>query len=149
MVLSIRGVTTGYGKVKILRGIENYKRRAGRFLLNFVDRMATELTAYLSDVEGVEKVTPAGSLRRGKETIGDLDLLVTGPNASVALDHFVKFDGVNAREGIVYGFQIGEHGPWSPLFCPKPDNNPTTITVHSPPVTGFFVGDAAGSVSRT
>ena len=47
---------------KILRGIENYKRRAGRFLLNFVDRMATELTTYLSDVEGVEKVTPAGAV---------------------------------------------------------------------------------------
>jgi hypothetical protein len=41
-----------------------------------------------------------------------------------------KFDGLNAREGIVYGFQIGEHGPWSPLFCPAPDNDPTTITVY-------------------
>ncbi|MCE7989387.1 MAG: hypothetical protein DYG89_50185 [Caldilinea sp. CFX5] len=41
-----------------------------------------------------------------------------------------KFDGLNAREGIVYGFQIGEHGPWGPLFCPKPDNDPTTITVY-------------------
>lgn len=42
---------------------------------------------------------------------------------------FAKFDGLPAREGIVYGFQIGEHGPWGPLFCPKPDSNPTTITV--------------------
>lgn len=42
----------------------------------------------------------------------------------------VKFDGLNAREGIVYGFQIGEHGPWSPLFCPPADSNPTTITVY-------------------
>ncbi|MFZ4663308.1 MAG: hypothetical protein ACOYNY_40255 [Caldilineaceae bacterium] len=41
-----------------------------------------------------------------------------------------KFDGLNAREGIVYGFQIGEHGPWSPLFCPAADNDPTTITVY-------------------
>lgn len=79
---------------KIVRGIENYKRGAGRSLLNFVDRIATELTAYLSEVEGVEKVTPAGSVRRGKETIGDLDLLVTGPNTSAALDHFVKLDSV-------------------------------------------------------
>ncbi len=79
---------------KILRGIENYKRRAGRFLLNFVDRTAQDLVAYLSEVEGVEKITPAGSLRRGKETIGDLDLLVTGPNAAAALDHFVKHPDV-------------------------------------------------------
>ena len=42
----------------------------------------------------------------------------------------VKFDGLPARDGIVYGFQIGEHGPWSPLFCPKADSNPTTITVY-------------------
>lgn len=42
----------------------------------------------------------------------------------------VKFDGLSARDGIVYGFQIGEHGPWSPLFCPKADSNPTTITVY-------------------
>lgn len=47
-----------------------------------------------------------------------------------SVSSFVKFDGLIAREGIVYGFQIGEHGPWSPLFCPKPDNNPTTITVY-------------------
>ena len=79
---------------KILRGIENYKRSVGRFLLNFVDRTAQELVAYLSEVEGVEKITPAGSLRRGKETIGDLDLLVTGPNASAALDYFVKHPDV-------------------------------------------------------
>ena len=79
---------------KILRGIENYKRGAGRFLLDFVDHTAEELVAYLSAVEGVEKITPAGSLRRGKETIGDLDLLVTGPNASAALDHFVKYSEV-------------------------------------------------------
>jgi len=37
----------------------------------------------------VEAVTPAGSLRRGKETAGDLDLLVTGPGAAEALERFV------------------------------------------------------------
>ena len=47
-----------------------------------------------------------------------------------SVSNLVKFDGLNAREGIVYGFQIGEHGPWSPLFCPKADGNPTTITVY-------------------
>jgi len=47
-----------------------------------------------------------------------------------SVSNVVKFDGLNAREGIVYGFQIGEHGPWSPLFCPKADGDPTTITVY-------------------
>ena len=79
---------------RILRGIEGYKRSAGRFLINFADRAAQELAGRLSDVEGIERVTPAGSLRRGKETIGDVDLLVTGSKPAAALDHFVKFPEV-------------------------------------------------------
>jgi DNA polymerase (family 10) len=43
----------------------------------------------LGKVPGVTKITPAGSLRRGKETIGDIDLLVTGPGAEQALEAFV------------------------------------------------------------
>jgi DNA polymerase (family 10) len=42
----------------------------------------------------VESVTPAGSLRRGRETVGDLDLLVTGPDATAALDRFVAYPRV-------------------------------------------------------
>ena len=71
---------------KILRSIAQYRLRTGRFLLSMADRTARELTASLKEVEGVDAVTPAGSLRRGKETIGDLDLLVTGPNAEAALE---------------------------------------------------------------
>jgi DNA polymerase (family 10) len=71
---------------KVLRSIEQFKQRSGRFLLSFADNTARELTAALQDLEGIEAITPAGSLRRGKETIGDLDLLVTGPNAAAALD---------------------------------------------------------------
>jgi DNA polymerase (family 10) len=71
---------------KVLRSIQQYKERSGRFLLSFADNTAKELTAWLSGVEGIEAITPAGSLRRGRETIGDLDLLVTGPNAAAALE---------------------------------------------------------------
>ena len=61
---------------KVLRSIAAYRQRAGRFLLSFAQGVADELTDYLAQVPGVEKITPAGSLRRGKETVGDLDLLV-------------------------------------------------------------------------
>jgi DNA polymerase (family 10) len=74
---------------KVLRSIASYRQRAGRFLLSFAERAAEELIEYLSAVPGVEKVTPAGSLRRAKETVGDLDLLVTGPGAAEALEKFV------------------------------------------------------------
>jgi len=97
---------------KVLRSIEAYRKSAGRFLLSFGQRIATELMDELKQVPGVEKVDAAGSLRRGKETIGDLDLLVTGPGASVVLDrvvthpkvHEVLGHGVN-KASVKYGLE--------------------------------------------
>ncbi len=80
---------------KVLRSIAGYRKRAGRFLLSFAQGVADEMTEYLAKVDGIEKITPAGSLRRGKETVGDLDLLVTGPGAEEALEHFVKHPKVH------------------------------------------------------
>src|SRR5579871_4480245 len=80
---------------KVLRSIIQYKQSAGRFLLSFGHKTAGELMPYLSETEGIEKITAAGSLRRGKETIGDLDLLVTGPGASQALERFVAHPRVH------------------------------------------------------
>src|SRR5436305_8526991 len=70
---------------KVLRSIDAYRRSSGRFLLSFATRTATELMEFLAQVPGVEGVTTAGSLRRGRETVGDIDLLVTGPSAAEAL----------------------------------------------------------------
>ncbi len=76
---------------KILRSIAHYRRSSGRFLLSVADQLSQELVRYLSEAEGIERITAAGSLRRGKETVGDLDLLVTGPNAGAALDRFTRY----------------------------------------------------------
>ena len=59
-------------------------------MLSFGRRVADELSAEFTALPGIERVEAAGSLRRGKETIGDLDLLVTGTNAGAALQHIVK-----------------------------------------------------------
>lgn len=64
---------------KILKAIDDYRRISGRFLLDEADRTAQKLTEHLKHIEGIEKITPAGSLRRGRETVGDLDVLITGP----------------------------------------------------------------------
>ena len=64
---------------KILKAIEGYRRISGRFLLDEADRTAQKLTEHLKHIKGIEKITPAGSLRRGRETVGDLDVLITGP----------------------------------------------------------------------
>src|SRR5205085_11727329 len=65
---------------KVLRSIADYRRRSGRYLLSYAEGVAAELMASLRQVPGVEAITPAGSLRRGRETVGDRDLLVTGPD---------------------------------------------------------------------
>ena len=80
---------------KVLRSIAGYRKRAGRFLLSFATNAAEELSVYLMAVDGVERVTAAGSMRRGKETVGDLDLLATGPGAEAAIENFVTHPKVH------------------------------------------------------
>ncbi len=64
---------------KLLQGISDYRKHAGRFHLDDAELAAERLTEYLGSFPGIERVTPAGSLRRGRDTVGDLDFLVTGP----------------------------------------------------------------------
>ena len=79
---------------KVLRSIAQYRQRTGRFLLSYAEGVAAEAGALLRSISGVAAVTPAGSLRRGRETVGDLDLLVTGPDATCALEPFATWDKV-------------------------------------------------------
>ena len=78
----------------ILKALEVYRRAAGRFRLDTAYETAQQLTHYLKEFRGVEEVTPAGSLRRGRETVGDVDLLVTGYDHAGIADHFARFPGV-------------------------------------------------------
>jgi DNA polymerase (family 10) len=78
----------------ILKALEAYHRAAGRFRMDTVYEAAQQLTSYLKEFSGVEEVTPAGSLRRGRETVGDLDLLVTGQDGAGIADHFAKYPGI-------------------------------------------------------
>jgi DNA polymerase (family 10) len=62
----------------ILKAIEVFKKSTGRFHIHDVEAAAEKLITHITAFgKTVESVTPAGSLRRGKETIGDLDLLLT------------------------------------------------------------------------
>jgi DNA polymerase (family 10) len=66
-------------EAKLLKAIEDYRRIGGRFLIDAAEGEAEKLDQYLSQYPGFDKITPAGSLRRGRDTVGDLDILVTGP----------------------------------------------------------------------
>ncbi len=85
---------------KILKSIETYRNISGRFLLDTADQTAERMIEHLSKIAGIEKITPAGSLRRGRETVGDLDILVTGPCAkdeamrNAVIEHILKFPGI-------------------------------------------------------
>ena len=67
---------------KLKKGIEDYKKNRSRFLIDDAEMAAEKLIAYLRKFDGLETITPAGSLRRGRETVGDLDILVTGSACS-------------------------------------------------------------------
>jgi len=85
---------------KLLKAIEDYRRIAGRFLLDTAEQLAEKLVQHLLATHGIEKVTPAGSLRRGRETVGDLDILVTGKGCIEAesrqtlIEHLLRFPGL-------------------------------------------------------
>src|SRR5690348_1776155 len=80
---------------KVLRSISQYRQRTGRYLLSYAENIAAELTEVFRQLPGVEAVTAAGSLRRGRETVGDLDLLVTGPDPTPVLERFVTYPRVD------------------------------------------------------
>ena len=85
---------------KLLKAIEDYRRIAGRFLLDAAETQAGKIIEHLAEFPGVERVTPAGSLRRGRETVGDLDILVTGKaccddvERQKLIEHIIKLPGL-------------------------------------------------------
>ncbi|HUE56591.1 MAG TPA: DNA polymerase/3'-5' exonuclease PolX [Candidatus Udaeobacter sp.] len=87
----------------ILRAVEVFKKSSGRFHIDVAEAAAMAIAAHIEKAgKGVDSVTPAGSLRRGKETVGDLDLLVTladGHTSQKHVDalakHVLEFPGID------------------------------------------------------
>ena len=81
---------------KLKRGIADYQKNSGRFRLDQAESAAERLELYLKQFPGIDRVTPAGSLRRGRETVGDLDILATGPacaeeSVAAAVEHVAAY----------------------------------------------------------
>jgi DNA polymerase (family 10) len=74
--------------------LERFAAREQRWKLIDAEDVAEPLVRYLRDISGVKQVEVAGSYRRRKETVGDLDLLVTAAGSSPVIERFVKYDEV-------------------------------------------------------
>src|SRR5271163_1049170 len=77
---------------KLLKGIEDHRKNSSRFRIDKAQQHADTISGLISAFPGIDEITPAGSLRRGRETVGDLDLLATGPACepdvvSAAVEH--------------------------------------------------------------
>ncbi len=95
---------------KIVEAIQNRKKFSGRHLLGEAEEAASRIIAHLKgENEGAPPrkkssakkeasfmALPAGSLRRGRETIGDVDILVTGKNCEKVIDRFTEFGEVES-----------------------------------------------------
>ncbi len=85
---------------KLKKGIEDFKQNSSRFLLDDAETAAEKLLAYLKQFPGIETILPAGSLRRGRDTVGDLDILATGPACAedcvgAAVEYVANYPALN------------------------------------------------------
>jgi DNA polymerase (family 10) len=78
----------------ILQGLEFVKRDKGRFLIQEILPTARNVLEKLKSLKEVDQISLAGSVRRRKETIGDVDILVVSKKPAKVMDFFVKLEGV-------------------------------------------------------
>jgi len=81
------GVTS---EKNILKAIERYKKRSTRILLSVAEPIVEEVLGYLETISGLENATVGGSFRRGKETVGDIDILATAARPEEVISAFVR-----------------------------------------------------------
>lgn len=80
---------------KILAGIEEYRLHGSRFLLTDAERFVEPLLAYLRETPEVERLEVAGSYRRRRETVGDIDLLAIASQPVPVMERFRAFPQVD------------------------------------------------------
>jgi DNA polymerase (family 10) len=87
----------GFGaktEAAILQGLEIASQAGQRMLWYEADQHAQAILAHLRQCPAIEQLQAAGSYRRGKETVGDLDFLAVAGDAGEVMDHFARYDGL-------------------------------------------------------
>lgn len=93
----IRGLSART-EANILDAIARSEQRSGRMLLHDADTLVAGLVAQLRDVRGVRRIEPAGSLRRRRQTIGDLDLLAAVDDPAAVIE---RLDGLPEVDRVI------------------------------------------------
>ena len=91
---TVRGLTEKTEQ-SVLEGLAGLAARQDRMLLGKAQRVIDQLSAELRDVPGVRSIEPAGSFRRRRETIGDLDLLAETSDAPGLVRRFTELGSVD------------------------------------------------------
>jgi len=87
---------TPKGIVGIAAGLDALDRRGSRLTLGRAESLVEQVAAWLLEAPGVGEVVPAGSFRRRRETVGDLDLLATATDPAALVGRFIRFPGAAA-----------------------------------------------------
>ena len=83
----------------ILDGIQSVAETEQRKYWSQADEIVQQLKDHFSACQAVKQIEFAGSYRRGKETVGDLDILITSAEADAVMDHFHEFPQVSSQIG--------------------------------------------------
>jgi len=78
----------------ILAGLDFAAQAEERVLWAEADQSVQEILAHMRDCPALEQIAPAGSYRRGRETVGDLDLLAVAADSAAVMDHLARYAGL-------------------------------------------------------
>jgi len=115
---------------RILQGIRILESKGGRTLLGVALPVAEAYVEYLKTKQALDKISVAGSLRRGKETVGDIDILVGDDEPEAIMDDFVKYaevqdvlmkgptkSSVRLQNGLQVDIRAVETKSWGAALC--------------------------------
>lgn len=79
---------------KLRRSIDAFRRHTGRVMISEADQLVEPLLEHLGHAPGIERLQVAGSYRRRKETVGDIDILAVCGEPTPVMEHFTHYEGV-------------------------------------------------------
>src|SRR4029079_2941555 len=111
----------------ILRALEEFgqgKTKSNRMALPYASELARKVEDYLREDKHVKMVSPLGSLRRQRDTIGDIDFAISTDDPAASIEHFVNYPGVERviEKGSASSSMLVTGGRQVDLIAQTPDS---------------------------